>query len=488
MTRSSPRSGSTVATTASTTFCLRSQRVLLPSGPRAGGSGLGLHPATLHVKDGLIVDVTAHAVYDANVPLIDAGDLLVTPGVVDSHVHINEPGRTEWEGFHSATEAAAAGGITTVVDMPLNCIPATTSRAAAETKLKSVDGQLHCDVAFWGGVIPGNVAELKGLADFGVPGAKCFTCPSGVDEFPHVDREHLDLAMPVLRDLGLTLLVHAEHPRPLVEAEARLAAEHADPRSYATYLRSRPRSSEDEAIAMVIELARKHRCPAHIVHLSSASALPLLKAAQDDGVPITAETCLHYLAFTSDDVPDGETRFKCAPPIRDPQNREDLWNGLFDKTVGMVVSDHSPCTPQLKKPETGDFMGAWGGIAGLQLGLSVLHTLTAERGQGLAHMFQWNAEAPARLAGLGTKKGKLARGFDADVVVWDDTASFVVDAVPPAPGPLGPGSLRHKHKITPYAGRTLRGVVEQTWVRGRLAYARDTGLQSPRGCFQPAQR
>jgi allantoinase len=457
----------------STTFCLRGRRVLL-----ASARGRGLHAATLHIKDGVIVDVTGYDVVDGNVPVVDAGDLVVGPGVVDSHVHINEPGRTEWEGFQTATEAAAAGGITCVVDMPLNCIPATTSRRAAEAKLLALEGQVHVDVAFWGGVVPGNVDELKGLAEFGVPGAKCFTCPSGVDEFPNVVEADLDRAMPVLRDLGVTLLVHAEHPAPLAEAEALLARENADPRAYQTYLRSRPRAAEDAAIAMVIALARKHRCPTHIVHLSSASALPLLKAAQADGVPITAETCLHYLAFTSDDVADGETRFKCAPPIREPSNREDLWRGLFDQTVNMVVSDHSPCTPALKKPGTGDFMGAWGGIAGLQLGLSVLHTTAKGRGHGLAQMAEWNSEAPARLAGLADKKGKLMKGFDADIVVWDDAAAFVVDG----------GAVRHKHKVTPYAGRRYEGVVEQTYVRGRLAYARSTGLRAPRGTFQPARR
>ncbi len=455
----------------STSFCLRGQRVLL-----ATQHGSGLHPATLHIKDGVIADISAFDVVDHNLALVDAGELLVTPGVVDSHVHINEPGRTHWEGFETATQAAAAGGITTVVDMPLNCIPATTSKAAAEAKLAALQGQLHVDVAFWGGVVPGNVKELKGLADFGVPGAKCFLCPSGVDEFPHVERAHLDDAMPVLRDLGLTLLVHAEHPKPIDDAERALVREQADPRAYATYLRSRPRAAEDEAVGLVIELARKHRCPAHIVHLSSASAIPLLKAAQEEGVPITAETCLHYLAFSSDDVASGETRFKCAPPIRDRSNREDLWDGLFDGTINMVVSDHSPCAPALKKSESGDFLGAWGGIAGLQLGLSVLHTLSSSRGQGLAQMFAWNATAPARLAGLSSRKGQLKRGFDADIVVWDERESFAVDV----------DLLRHRHKVSPYAGRTLQGVVEQTFVRGRLAYSRAAGLSAPRGSFQRA--
>lgn len=449
---------------------IRGRRVLLPS---------GLQPAALHIHDGRIVDITAFETLGYASRVIEAGDWLVSPGVVDSHVHINEPGRTEWEGFRSATEAAAAGGITTVVDMPLNCIPATTSRAAAETKLASLDGQLHVDVAFWGGVVPGNTDDLAGLAEFGVPGAKCFLCPSGVDEFENVTRADLDKAMPVLRDLGLTLLVHAEVPGPLERAEALLSAEHADPRRYDTYLRSRPNAAEDDAISMVIELSRRHGCPAHIVHLSSASALPMLQQAQEEGVPVTAETCLHYLTFTAEEVADGATQYKCAPPIRESSNRDRLWRGLQDQTLGMVVSDHSPCTPQLKHPETGDFLGAWGGIASLQLGLSVLWTAAQARGHDLAQLFAWNAEAPARLAGLHQRKGRLAKGFDADIVIWDDRATFAVQ----------PAELRHRHKITPYAGRTLTGVVQQTWVRGNLAYDRAIGLASrPVGTFLAVHR
>ena len=446
------------------------RRVLLP-----GGVG----PAALHIDFGLIADITSPEQIGPAKRVVDAGDRLVTPGVVDSHVHINEPGRTEWEGFRTATEAAAAGGITTVVDMPLNCIPATTSRAAAEQKLASLEGQLHVDVAFWGGVVPGNAGELRGLADLGVPGAKCFLCPSGVDEFPCVGRADLELAMPVLRDLGLTLLVHAEVPGPLEAAEAALLRDKADPRSYATYLRSRPNAAEDQAIAMIIDLAKKHRCPAHIVHLASASAVPMIAAAQADGVPITAETCLHYLTFASEEVEDGATHFKCAPPIRDSANREGLWRGLEAGTIGMVVSDHSPCTPPLKRPETGDFLGAWGGIAGLQFGLSVLWTQARTRGHDAARVFAWNAEGPSRLAGLADRKGRLAKGFDADIVVWDDARPFTIDA----------SQVRHRHKVTPYAGRTFTGVVEQTWVRGRLAYDRTAGLSStPVGSFLAVRR
>ncbi len=441
---------------------VRGQRVVLPDGVR---------PAALHIADDRIVAVTS---VDAPVPfearVLDAGALVVSPGIVDSHVHINEPGRTEWEGFRTATQAAAAGGITTVVDMPLNCIPPTTSADAAERKREALRDQLYVNVAFWGGVVPQNTKHLEGLQRFGVPGCKCFLCPSGVDEFPHVGRGELEEAMPVLRDLGRVLLVHAEAPGPLERAEASVAGK--DPRRYSTYLESRPRAAEDEAINLIIDLCRKHRCPAHIVHLSSGSAVPLLARAQAEGLPISAETCLHYLNFVSEDIADGATHFKCAPPIRERANRELLWQGLADGVIQMVVSDHSPCTPQLKKTDTGDFMGAWGGIAGLQLGLSVLWSLARQRGHSLSQLFEWNARAPAKLAGLGTRKGALAVGFDADLTVWNDEATFEV------------GALRHRHALTPYSGQTLYGVVHQTLVGGREAFSREGGLATrPVGRF-----
>lgn len=445
----------------SRTFVLRSRRVV--------ANGV-VGPAAVVVKDGRIVEVAPPDFVGGGYHRVDAGDLIVGPGVVDSHVHINEPGRTEWEGFLTATQAAAAGGITTVVDMPLNCIPATTSRENAERKQRHLRDQTFVDIAFWGGVIPGNVDELPGLARFGVPGCKCFTCPSGVDEFPHVVATDLERAMPVLRDTGTTLLVHAEAPGPLDAAEARLKAEGADPRHYATYLRSRPNAAEDEAIAMVIGLAEKHRCPVHIVHLSSATALPMIKAAQQRGVRITAETCLHYLTFTAEEIGDGDTPFKCAPPIRERQNREALWQGIKDGIITMVVSDHSPCTPQLKKldagSEQGSFMAAWGGIAGLQLGLSALWTEAKGRGLSVLDMVRLHSENTARLAGVADRKGRIAAGYDADLVVWDDAASFTVD----------PAGLKHRHHVTPWGGRTLSGVVHATLVGGRVAWSRAAGL------------
>ncbi len=436
---------------------IRSRRVLLKE---------GLESATVWLKGGLIESVQPYDVPLPEAGVLDVGDLLVTPGIVDSHVHINEPGRTEWEGFASATQAAAAGGITTVVDMPLNCIPATVNAAAAELKRASLSGQMHVNVAFWGGVVPGNTQELKGLRDFGISGAKCFLCPSGVDEFPHVGRAELDEAMPQLRALDMTLLVHAEVPGPLEAAEAALRTSAADPHKYDTYLRSRPPAAEDQAIALIIELARKYHTRCHIVHLSSASALPLIEAAQADGVAITAETCLHYLTFAAEDIGEGATQYKCAPPIRGRENREQLWRGLERGTISMVVSDHSPCTPALKRLEEGDFMGAWGGISSLQLGLSALWTLCQARKLDIATLFRWNAEAPAQLAGLSKRKGKLVPGYDADLVIWDEKAQATVKAE----------TIRHRHKLTPYAGLSLQGVVEKTVVMGRIAYSKDAGM------------
>lgn len=441
------------------------QRVLLPD---------GIRPASVHVKDGRISHLGGVADVPPGARRLDAGSHLVLPGVVDTHVHINEPGRTEWEGFETATQAAAAGGITCVVDMPLNCIPATTSRAAAELKRQSLKDQTWVDVAFWGGVVPGNVGELEGLRKFGVTGCKCFLCPSGVDEFPNVTRQDLDLALPVMRDLGLTLLVHAELPGPLDRAEEALKRGTHDPADYATYLQSRPPAAEDEAVALVIEMARKHKARCHIVHLSSASAIPMIARAQQEGVPITAETCLHYLTFTAEEIGRGKTHYKCAPPIRPRENQQRLWEGLQDGTLGMVVSDHSPCTPQLKKPDTGDFMGAWGGIAGLQLGLSGLWTGARARGLRLEQVMAWNSQATARMAGLAHRKGSLTVGHDADLVIFDDTAEFTVDV----------SEVRHKHKITPYAGMHMHGRVEETYVGGTRVYSRASGLTArPQGRF-----
>jgi allantoinase len=435
---------------------IRGKRLVLPDGITAG---------TLVIEAGKIRDIVA---FDAPVqgPVIDAADALVSPGLVDSHVHINDPGRTEWEGFATATEAAAAGGITTVVDMPLNSIPATVNAEAAALKATTLEPHRTVNVALWGGVIPNNQSALKGLRDFGVAGCKCFMVPSGVDEFPFVTEADLEVALPMMRDLGLPLIAHAELQGPIDAAE--LSLKNADPKRYDTYLKSRPNAAEDQAIALLIKLAKKHDAHVHVVHLSSASAVPMIEQAQKDGVKITAETCLHYLGFCAEDIADGATAWKCAPPIRDKKNREALWQALERGVISMVVSDHSPCVPALK---AGDFMRAWGGIASLQLGLSVLWTLAKERHIDVSKVIQWAAVNTAALAGFSERKGALTIGRDADVVIWAPEERFTVDAT----------LLRHKNKISPWIGRTLYGVVKTTIVNGVVVYKDGVIVQKQAG-------
>ncbi len=420
------------------------------------------HDPSIHSRrvlvDGAFVDATV-CVRDGRIDRIepgssrgslDLGDAVLMPGLVDTHVHVNEPGRTHWEGFRTATRAAAAGGITSLVDMPLNCIPVTTSAAALQQKLDAAEGQLHVDCGFWGGVVPGNADALGPLAEAGVLGAKAFLVHSGIDDFPDVGRADLIAGMRALAAAGLPMLVHAE----LAGAEE--PTEGLSPRSYRRYLASRPRHWEDRAVELVVQGVEETGCAAHIVHLSSASSLPILAAARARGLPITAETCPHYLCLHADEVPDGATEFKCAPPIRDAANRDALWQGLADGIIDGVVSDHSPCTPELKQLDTGDFGEAWGGIASLQLGLRSIWTEASERGFGLPELVRWMCERPAVLAGLGDRKGRLAPGFDADLVAWFPEDSFVVQ----------PESLHHRHKVSPWIGRRLRGRVVGTWLRG----------------------
>lgn len=384
-----------------------------------------------------------------DVPLRDLGQLVVSPGLVDCHVHINEPGRTEWEGYTTATRAAAAGGVTTLVDMPLNCLPVTTNARALELKLEACQRQCWVDVGFWGGVIPGNAPELPALARAGVLGCKAFMVHSGIDEFPNATEDDLRAAMPVLRDHGLPLLAHAE-----LDLGAHSAQQ--DPRTYQSYLQSRPSAWEDAAIASLIRLCRETGCHVHIVHLSAASSLPQLKAAKDEGLPITVETCPHYLCLEAEAIPDGATEYKCAPPIREHANREALWRGLFEGVIDFVVTDHSPCTPQLKQRERGDFHAAWGGIASLQLGLANLWTHARERGATPVQLARWLSRAPARFAGLARRKGVIAQGYDADLVVWDPDARFEVRAE----------ELFFKHRVSPYLGAELVGAVRSTILRG----------------------
>jgi allantoinase len=439
---------------------IRSKSVVLPSGVR---------PAAVHFENGKIVDVGEWNDIPAEADLVDAGDSVVMPGLVDSHVHVNEPGRTEWEGYETATRAAAAGGVTTIVDMPLNSIPATTTTKAFDEKLAAAEGKCSVDVAFWGGVVPGNVDELAPLVERGVRGFKCFLIHSGVEEFPHVTEADLRVAMPELTRLDSVLLVHAELEGPINTAAATVAA--SDPSKYDTFLRSRPREAEDAAIALMIKLCRETGAHVHIVHHSSSDSLDLLRKARFEDLPITVETCPHYLTFTAEDVQRGHTHFKCCPPVRERENREKLWEAVADGTIDMIVSDHSPCTPELKKQETGDFLDAWGGISALQFSLPVMWTNFRSRGFGLTDLTRLMCEVPAKLAGLDDRKARLAPGFDADIVIWDPDAAFTVD----------PELVYHRHKLTPYSGREVYGRVESVYVRGRPVYDRGNFASEPAG-------
>ncbi|HKO63200.1 MAG TPA: allantoinase AllB [Pyrinomonadaceae bacterium] len=435
---------------AATNLIIRGRQVVLPDGIAA---------AAVHIGGHTITAITDYDTAPSGCELIQGDDeAIVMPGMVDTHVHVNEPGRTEWEGFATATRAAAAGGTTTIIDMPLNSIPPTTTLAGFEAKLDSAKEQCYVDVGFWGGVIPGNTHELEPLFDAGVVGFKCFLVHSGVDEFPNVSEIDLRAAMPVLTKLGAVLIVHAEVPGPIEEHGTAVAA-----RDYETFLRTRPRSAENQAIEMMIRLSREYRTRVHIVHHSSADALPALRAAKAANVKITAETCPHYLAIVAEEVADGATEFKCCPPIRELENREQLWKALEDKTIDMIVSDHSPCPPDMKLRNSGDFIGAWGGISSLQLRLPIVWTEARRRGLSTWDLSRWLCSAPAALVGLGNRKGALATGYDADVIIWNPAKSFRVEGE----------KLHHRHKLTPYEGRELTGVVERTFLRGEQIYIAD---------------
>lgn len=429
---------------------IRCRRIVTPDGEVDGA---------IHIADGKIVGVVPRAsVVDPFEELPESWVLL--PGLVDTHVHINEPGRTEWEGFHTATRAAAAGGITTLVDMPLNSSPVTTRAEALGDKLRAAEGQLHVDCAFWGGLIPGSLDHLNDLLDAGVRGLKVFLVDSGIDEFPPVAESELRSAMAVLADRELPLLAHAE----LADDTAPTMD---NPRSYRQYLDSRPTRWEDRAIELLIRLCRDTGCRTHIVHLATASALPLLEDARREGLPITVETCPHYLHFAAEAIPDGDTRFKCAPPIREAHHREALWRALESGAIDLVASDHSPSPSAGKCLDTGDLQRAWGGIASLQLTLPVLWTGALHRGLGLDAVARWTSTGPAQLAGLGTHdgfpcKGQIAPGFDADLVAFDPQATWQVDGA----------TLEHRHPTTPYHGETLHGRVEVTWLCGRVVHRR----------------
>ncbi|GAS89487.1 allantoinase AllB [Mycolicibacterium brisbanense] len=403
------------------------------------------------VRDGRIVTIEPiDAELDAD-QIVDLGhDEVLIPGLVDTHVHVNEPGRTEWEGFASATRAAAAGGITTIVDMPLNSIPPTVNVEALQVKRRVAADQAYVDVGFWGGAVPGNVPDLRALHDAGVFGFKCFLLHSGVDEFPPLDPDGLELALKEIASFGALMIVHAED----AHAIDRAASPGGD--NYADFLSSRPRGAENLAIAEVIELSRWTGCRVHILHLSSSDALPMIASARRDGVKLTAETCPHYLSFVSEEIPAGATQFKCCPPIREAANRELLWQGLVDGVIDCIVTDHSPCTADLKRFDIGDFGVAWGGIASLQVSLSAVWSEAKRRGYSLNDVVRWMAENPARQVGLNTK-GHIALGYAADFAVFAPDDAFVVDAK----------TLQHKNPVSAYDQRALAGVVRSTWLAGK---------------------
>ena len=433
-------------------FALRARHVVTPDGVR---------PATVRVEGGRIVDVLA---FEASGDASDLGEAWLLPGLVDTHVHINEPGRTEWEGFATATRAAAAGGITTLVDMPLNSVPATTSAAGLDAKVGAARGQCHVDVALWGGVVPGNGSALQSLATGGVRGFKCFLSPSGVDEFGHVGEHDLREAAPVLAALGLPLLAHAESPAVL----DRVPQPAGDRRTHSKWEASRPPEAEADAIAMLARVVRDTGVAVHVVHVASAEAVDAVRGSRVTGTWLGAETCPHYLVFDAGAIPAGATEFKCAPPLRaNPRHRDALWAALEDGTLDLIASDHSPCPPAMKARESGDFFAAWGGIASLECGLAAVWTEWSRRRQErpqterVRDVVRWMAEGPARLAGFA-HKGRITVGADADLIAWRPGARWTVD----------PARLHQRHPLTPYAGRALLGVVDTTWVGGVRVFDR----------------
>ena len=429
----------------------------------------GTQPAALLIEDGTIKAVCRPSELPADAIVHNCGNDAIMPGLVDTHVHINQPGRTEWEGFRTATRAAAAGGFTTLIDMPLNCLPETTTVAALEAKRQSAQGECFVDWAPWGGAVADNQQHILPLARAGVLGFKCFLIYPGCDGFTMIDRQQLEAALPYIAESGLPLLVHAELGGPIDRAMADL--QQADWRSYSTYLASRPEEAELEAIRLMIRLCRQYRFRLHIVHLSTALALEDLQAARAEGLPITIETCPHYLHFAAEDIPNGATLLKCAPPIRNKANQQALWQALSAGAIDMIVTDHSPCPPEMKRAETGRFDLAWGGIASLSIALSVIHTECIRRGFTLDHITRWMSSAPAALAGLSHKAGSLEPGRDANFIIFDTDAEFTV----------APDKLHYRHPVSAYMGETLRGEIKATYLRGKPVYQDGLITDTPHG-------
>ncbi|XP_032686781.1 allantoinase [Odontomachus brunneus] len=430
-------------------------------------------PATLVVNDGKIGEILYDTGEDVvrylsekypGIPINDCGSLVLMPGIIDSHVHVNEPGRTEWEGFHSATRAAAAGGVTTIADMPLNSIPPTTTLDNLKAKAKVAYAKVFVDVAFWGGVIPGNQRELRSLVDAGVVGFKCFLCPSGIDEFPHVSVDDVRRALTELLPTRSVLTFHAEYGEP--EETNRLVD---DPRSYDTFLRFRPDRMELDAVKLICDWCTGYNFRCHIVHLSSAECLTLINDAKARGAPLTVETCYHYLVLTAEEIPEGSTVFKCCPPIRSESNRERLWHGIKNGTLDMVVSDHSPCVPELKT--RGDFLRAWGGISSLQFGLPLMWTAAKTRALTFPDISRLLSSQPAKLCGLEGRKGTLSVGMDADFVIWDPDESIKIEK----------DNIHYKNKLSPYEGKVLLGRVVATVLGGRFIFKEGKICEKPVG-------
>jgi allantoinase len=458
---------------------LHSRRVVLPN---------GVKEATIFIKDGKIIEITEGA-FDlgfgmsdvGNTPptsqipnpkLVDLGDAVIMSGLIDPHVHINEPGRTDWEGFDTATRAAAAGGITSMIEMPLNASPVTTTLAAFEQKLAATEGKLHVNCGFYGGLIPSNYDDLAALMAAGVFGIKCFLTHSGIDEFPNVTEADLAKAMPLIKEFGLPILAHCE----LDGAHTKQIYFQKNPKNYVAYLHSRPKSWENRAIALMLRLCEATQCRTHIVHLSSADLVGRLRNAKKT-LPLTVETTPQYLAFSAEEIPDGQTVFKCAPPIRERANNDKLWSALHDKTIDFIGSDHSPAPPHLKQVESGNLAKAWGGIAGLQFTLPVVWTAAEKRGFSIEDIARILSENPAKFLGL-SEKGQIKTGFDADLVVWqpEKTVEITVE------------NIHHRHKITPYLGQILRGSVERTYVNGQLVFKENAFVNLQEGHILKASR